>query len=197
MRKNFAVVVLLMLVLLLNAAFGQVQIYNIDKVHSQIGFEVTHMVISEVQGEFKDYEVSLMFDKDNLANSTVEARIKVASIDTDEQKRDDHLKSADFFDAGNHPEIVFKSKKIEKKGDGYVAYGDLTIRGASKEVALPFEVKGPVKDPWENTRIGIKAELTINRQDFGISWNKTLDAGGVVVGDEVGIGIKTEFIAAQ
>jgi polyisoprenoid-binding protein YceI len=197
MRRNFGVVVLFMLVMLVNAVFGQAQKYNIDKSHSGIGFEVAHLVITDVQGEFKDYDVNLMLDHNNVANSTVETRIKVASIDTDEQKRDDHLRSADFFDAETHPEIVFKSKKIEKKGDNYVAQGDLTIRGVTKEVSLPFEVKGPIQDPRGNTRVGINAEMTINRQDYGVSWNKTLDAGGVVVGDEVKINIKSEFVAAQ
>ena len=107
------------------------------------------------------------------------------------------MRSPDFFDAETHPEIVFKSKKIEKNDEGYVAHGDLTIRGVTKEVALPFEVKGPITDPWGNTRIGVQGELTIDRQEYGVSWNKTLDTGGLVVGDEVEIEIKMEFIAAK
>jgi polyisoprenoid-binding protein YceI len=197
MRKYFGVVVVFVISLLVNVAFGQSQKYSIDKSHSEIGFEVTHMVIADVKGEFKDYDVNLMFDPNDLANSTVETRVKIASIDTDEQKRDNHLRSSDFFDAENHPEIVFTSKKIEKKGDTYVAHGDLSIRGVTKEVSLPFEIKGPIQDPWGNTRIGVDAEMTINRQDYGVSWNKTMDAGGVVVGDEVRIVIKGEFIAAK
>lgn len=197
MRKYFGVVVIFVLSVLVNAAFGQAQKYSIDKSHSEIGFEVTHMVIADVKGEFKDYDVNLMFDPNDLANSAVETRVKIASIDTDEQKRDNHLRSSDFFDAENHPEIVFTSKKIEKKGDTYVAHGDLSIRGVTKEVSLPFEIKGPIQDPWGNTRIGVDAEMTINRQDYGVSWNKTMDAGGVVVGDDVRIAIKGEFIAAK
>jgi len=197
MKKYFGVVIIFVLSLLVNAAFGQAQKYSIDKSHSEIGFEVSHMVIADVQGEFQDYEVNFMFDPNNPSNSLVETRVKIASIDTDEQKRDDHLRSGDFFDAENHPEIVFTSKKIEKKGDAYIAHGDLSIRGVTKEVSLPFEVKGPIKDPWGNNRIGVNGEMTINRHDYGVSWNKTLDAGGVVVGDEVKIVIKSEFIAVQ
>jgi polyisoprenoid-binding protein YceI len=186
-----------MTALWINVALGQPQQFNIDKAHSHIEFEVSHMVISEVNGEFHDYEVNLMFDANDVTNSSVETRIKVASIDTDQEKRDNHLRSSDFFDAETHPEIVFKSKKIEKSSDEYIAHGDLTIRGVTKEVALPFKVKGPIKDSYGNTRIGVEASLTINRQDYGVSWSKTLDGGGLVAGNEVKIGIQAEFTAAQ
>lgn len=197
MHRFSFIAVLLLAALWINVALGQPKQFNIDKAHSHIGFEVSHMVISEVSGEFHDYEVNLLFDPNDVTKSSVETRIKVASIDTDQEKRDNHLISSDFFDAETYPEIVFKSKKIEKSGDGYIAYGDLTMRSVTKEVALTFKVKGPIKDPRGNTRIGIEADLTINRQDYSISWSKTLDGGGLVAGNEVKIGIQAEFIAAQ
>ena len=197
MKKICAVMLLLALIALTGVTAAQGSKYDVDKVHSHIGFDVTHLVISKVHGEFKDYEIDLLYNEKDVTKTTVEVRIKVTSIDTDNQKRDDHLRSSDFFDAANNPEIIFKSKKIEKSDNGYVAHGDLTIRGVTKEVALPFKVNGPVKDPWGNTRIGIEANLTINRHDYGVSWNKALDGGGFVVGDEVEIGIQTSLIASQ
>lgn len=197
MHRFSFISVLLMVVLWFNIALGQPKQFNIDKAHSHIEFEVSHMVISEVNGEFHDYEVNLMFDPSDVTKSSVETRIKAASIDTDQERRDNHLRSSDFFDAETYPEIIYKSKKIEKSADGYVAHGDLTIRGVTKEVALPFKVKGPIKDSQGNTRVGIEANLTINRQDYGVSWNKTLDGGGLVAGDDVKIGIQAEFTAAQ
>jgi polyisoprenoid-binding protein YceI len=168
--------------------------FNIDKVHSKVGFSVTHMVVATVTGEFNDYEVNLNFDKENLSNSDVTARIKVATIDTENERRDNHLRSDDFFNAEKYPEIIFVSNTFEKTDDGYLAHGQLTIRDVTKEVALPFIVKGPITDKWGNTRIGISAELTINRQEYGVKWNDTLDNGGLVVSDEVGIKIDAEFI---
>lgn len=168
--------------------------WAIDKAHSQVGFEVDHMVITTVDGHFGDYDVKLSFDPNDPSAFSVEAVIKIASINTENQKRDDHLRSADFFDAESHPEMVFKSNTLVKKDDGYVAKGFLTIRGVTKPLDLPFTVKGPVKDPWGNTRIGVNATAEINRQDFGVSWSKTLDGSGLVVSDEVKINIKSEFI---
>lgn len=194
-RYSFVSFVLLM-TLWSSAVLGQPKEFNIDKAHSHIGFDVSHMVISEVHGEFHDYNVNLMFDINDVTKSSVETHIKVASIDTDQERRDNHLRSSDFFDAETYPEIIFKSKRIEKSGDGYIANGDLAMRGVTKEVALPFKIKGPIKDPRGNTRIGIEANLTVNRQDYGISWSKTLDGGGLVAGDEVKIGIQAEFTAA-
>lgn len=194
---RFSFFLVLAMALWINVALSQPRQFNIDKAHSHIAFEVSHMVISEVNGEFHDYEVNLMFDANDVTKSSVETRIKVASIDTDQEKRDNHLRSSDFFDAETHPEIIYKSKKIEKSSDGYVAHGDLTIRGVTKEVALPFKVKGPIKDSRGNTRIGVEANLTINRQDYGVSWSKTLDGGGLVAGNDVKIGIQAEFTAAQ
>ncbi|HED09963.1 MAG TPA: polyisoprenoid-binding protein [Caldithrix abyssi] len=168
--------------------------YVNDKSHTTIGFEVTHMVISTVEGEFKDYDVSLTFDPQDLSKFNVEANIKLASVDTDNLKRDNHLRSPDFFNAEKYPLMTFKSSKVEKTDNGYVAIGTLTLHGITKDLRLPFTVKGPIKDPWGNTRIGINATTIINRKDFNVSWSKTMDGGGLVVSDDVRIVINAEFI---
>jgi polyisoprenoid-binding protein YceI len=167
--------------------------YSIDKKHSTVGFEVSHMVISDVTGKFTDFNASLTFDADNLSDFSVEATIKMASVNTEDKDRDDHLRKPDFFDVAKHPEMTFKGTKIKKSDDGYIVSGTLTMRGVSKEVDLPFEVKGPIKDPWGNTRIGVEASTVINRKDFGINWSKTLDGGGLMVGNDVEIKINAEF----
>lgn len=173
--------------------------YRVDEAHTNIGFSVRHMVLSKVYGEFKDYDVSLNWDENNLEDSSIEAHIKTASIDTDNERRDNHLKSNDFFDAESHPEIVFKSAKIERDGDGdgYVAQGTLTIRGVTKNVSLPFTVLGHFVQPNGTTRMGIEAGLKINRFDYNVSWDKTLDTGGLVVGKAINIDIQAEFISTN
>jgi polyisoprenoid-binding protein YceI len=168
--------------------------YTIDKNHSEVSFSVTHMVISEVEGNFSDYTVDLNFDQNDLSKFSVETIIKIASINTENEKRDNHLKSPDFFDAAKYPDMIFKSNKLEKTDKGYIAHGTLSMHGISKEVSLPFKVTGPIKDPWGNTRIGVKATLEINRQDFKVKWSQTMDGGGLVVSDEVEINISAEFI---
>jgi polyisoprenoid-binding protein YceI len=170
---------------------------NADKSHTSVGFQVTHMVITKVNGHFNDYEVQFTFDPKNLENFNVEANIKVASVNTENEKRDEHLRSADFFDTEKYPDMVFKSTKAVKTEDGYKAIGTLTIKDVTKEVELPFTLTGPVKGPWGNTRYGIEAKTTINRKDFNVLWNKTMDAGGLVVSDEVDIIINAQFIAAK
>ena len=170
---------------------------SLDKSHTNVGFQVTHMVITKVNGQFNDYEVKFNFDPKNLEAFNVETVIKVASVDTENEKRDEHLRSADFFDTEKYPEMVFKSTKAVKTEDGYKAIGTLTIKDVTKQVELPFIVTGPVKGPWGNTRYGIEAKTTIDRKDFNVLWNKTMDAGGVVVSDEVDIIINAQFIAAK
>ncbi len=168
--------------------------YAADTPHTNIGFSVKHMVITNVKGKFKDFEVIFNYDENDISKSSVTATIKAASIDTDNEKRDNHLRSGDFLMVEKYPEITFVSKDIRKKGDDYVANGTLTIRGVTKEIQLPFEILGKIKDPYGNTRLGLEASTTINRHDFGVSWNKTLDTGGLVVGDEVGLNFDVEFI---
>lgn len=168
--------------------------YEIDKPHTRVGFAVKHMVISTVRGEFSDYDGKIFFDENDMTKSSVEGSIKVASITTNNEKRDNHLRSGDFFDAEKYPEIKFKSKKVTKKGSDYVMIGDFTMRNVTKEVEIPFKFIGTVKDPWGGKRVGIEAEFKINRKDFGVAWSKALDNGGLVVSDEVTIEIAFEGI---
>lgn len=171
--------------------------YTVDNVHSQVHFKVDHLVISTVRGEFNDYSANIEADPASRTVTSVQAVVKVASIDTKNKKRDDHLRSADFFDAGNHPEMTFKSTKVVGKGDDITVYGDLTIRGNTRNVELRGKFRGEVKDPWGNSKAGFEAKGKINRQDFGLSWNKTLDTGGLVVGNEVEIGLEIEAARAK
>lgn len=171
--------------------------YQIDPVHSTIGFSVKHLVISNVKGNFTDFSGVIYLDDKDVKNSRVEVTIKAASINTRNEKRDTHLKSPDFLDVEKYPEITFKSKKIEMTDNGYLIVGDLTIKGTTKEVSFPFTYFGPINDPWGNQRIGVQASLTINRQDFGVSWNKTLDNGGLVVGNDVNIEINIEAVKVK
>ncbi len=168
--------------------------YVPDKAHSNIGFTVRHMVITTVPGKFSDYDVTFMFNESDLANSHVKAVIKTATIDTDNQKRDEHLRSPDFLDAQNYPHITFESNEIQKTDDGYVAKGTLTIRGISKEIEMPFKMLGPINDPWGNQKIGVEASLDINRFDYNVKWDKTLDTGSLVVSDEVKVKLDLQLV---
>ena len=171
--------------------------WNLDLSHSSVEFAVKHMVISSTKGRFAKYEVDANVDEQNLANSSATVRIDAASVDSRDEKRDAHLRSADFFDAENHPFITFTTKRLEPKGgDDYKLIGDLTIRGITREVSLNGEVTGPVKDPWGGTRFGISAQGKVNRKDFGLTWNGVLEAGGLLVGDDVKLSIETELVKA-
>lgn len=168
--------------------------YSVDKSHTVVAFEVTHMVISKVSGKFADFSSTLTFDENNLDNFVIETIVKIESVSTENEKRDNHLKSNDFFNAEKFPEMVFKSSKVEKTENGYVAHGSLTIRDITKNIEMPFKVTGKITDPWGNDRIGIEASTEINRQEFDVKWSKSMDAGGLVVSDEVTIKINAEFI---
>jgi polyisoprenoid-binding protein YceI len=169
-------------------------VYTIDPAHSDVSFQVRHLV-SQVRGRFNDYGGTINMDPANLAKSSVEFRVKAASIDTQLPDRDKHLRSADFFDAEKYPEIVFKSSKITATGkDKYDVAGTLTIRGVSKPVTLPVTFLGNVKDPWGNEKAGFSTETEVNRKDFGMVWNAALDNGGVVLGDTVKVAIDLEVL---
>jgi polyisoprenoid-binding protein YceI len=168
--------------------------YTIDPAHSNAMFAVKHMMVSTVRGGFGKVQGTLNLDEKDISKSSVTATIDTASIDTDQPKRDDHLRSPDFFDAQNYPNITFKSTKVQKAKNGLKVTGDLTIRDVTKAVVL--EVEGPtkpVKDPSGNMKIGAAATTKVNRQDFGLKWNAPIEAGGVVVGDEVKISLDLEF----
>lgn len=172
--------------------------YNIDTTHTTVGFSIQHMVISKVKGRFNEFSGSIQVDpKANPSVTGANIVIKVASIDTANTKRDEHLRAPDFFDAAKFPDMTFETVKMEKKGNDYVAHGKLTMRGVTKEIALPFKLNGPITDPWGNTRVGIEARVTLNRKDYGLTWSKTLETGGLVVGDEVEIEIQLEAVKAK
>jgi polyisoprenoid-binding protein YceI len=169
--------------------------YTIDGSHSSANFGVKHLMVSTVRGHFSKVAGTADWNDKNLGASKLEATIEVATVDTRDVKRDEHLKSADFFDAAKFPTMTFKSTKFEKKGGTLLIVGDLTIKGVTKPVTLTVEgPTAPVKDPWGNERIGASATTKINRKDFGINWNRNMDAGGVVVGDEVSITLDVELV---
>ncbi len=171
--------------------------WNLDTAHSSVEFSIRHMMIASVKGRFARYEVDASVDEANLENSSATVRIDVNSIDTREPQRDAHLRSPDFFDAEHYPQIVFVSKRIEKRGGAdYRITGDLTIKNVTREVSFNAEVNGPVKDPWGGTRAVLTAETKVNRKDFGLNWNAALEAGGWLVGDDVKLSIDLELVKA-
>ncbi|HXM65234.1 MAG TPA: YceI family protein [Candidatus Acidoferrum sp.] len=172
--------------------------WNIDPVHSVAEFKVKHMMISNVKGQFTRVNGVLTLNETDLSQSHVEASIEAASINTRDEQRDGHLKSADFFDAEKFPTLSFKSTRVSRAGDGELAVtGDLTVHGVTRTVV--FNVEGPSpagKDPWGNTRRGLSATTRISRKDFGLTWNATLETGGFLVGDEITITLDVQFIKA-
>jgi polyisoprenoid-binding protein YceI len=172
--------------------------WDFDNAHSSVEFTVRHLLVSKVRGRFTKWTGKLEIDEQDLSRSRVEVDIDVASVDTHEPQRDAHLRSGDFFEAETHPRIVFVSKRVEDKGKDHLAVtGDLTIRGMTREVVLDVERGGIVaKDPWGKRRAGFTATLTINRKDFGVSFNQVLDQGGLALSEEVAITIEIEATAA-
>jgi polyisoprenoid-binding protein YceI len=172
--------------------------WNIDPVHSVAEFKVKHMMISNVKGQFAGIKGFLTLDEVNISNSQVQASIDAASITTRDAQRDAHLKSADFLDVEKIPTLSFKSTRVSRVGNGELAVaGDLTIHGVTRNVV--FAVEGPTppaKDPWGNIRLGLSGTTKINRKDFGLTWNATLETGGILVGDEVTITLDAQFVKA-
>lgn len=169
--------------------------WQIDFAHSGIGFSVRHMMISKVRGQFEKFSGHVNFDENDPTQTAVDITIEISSINTRDGQRDNHLRSADFFDAANYPVMAFKSKQVEQLSDdeGRLV-GDLTIRGVTKEVALDVEYAGQSKSPWGTTSAGFTATATINRKDWGLNWNQALETGGVLVGEKVQISIELELI---
>jgi polyisoprenoid-binding protein YceI len=160
--------------------------YSIDPTHSRVGFVARHAMVTKVRGSFNEFEGSGYFDAENPAASRLELTIQAASIDTRNADRDAHLRSNDFFDMENHPEIRFVSTAVEQlDADSYRVTGGLTIKGVTKPVAVDFEYTGAAVDPYGNQRVGFEGTTTVNRKDWGVSWNAALDAGGVLVGEKV------------
>ena len=181
-----------------NASPASTTTWKIDPAHSHAEFKVKHMMISNVKGSFSGVSGTLIEDTADPTRSQVEATIDISTITTGDAARDTHLKSADFFHHDEHPQMVFKSTKVEEKGpEEYAVTGDLTVHGVTKPVT--FAVEGPSapgKDPWGNTRIGLSATTKINRKDFGLSWNAPLETGGILVGEDVQISLDVQFIKA-
>lgn len=170
-------------------------VWQIDPAHTTAEFSVRHMMISNVRGRFGTIEGTVTGDLADPTQAQVEAKIDVASVDTRNEQRDQHLRSADFFDVENHPHITFKSRRIERAGDNeYKIVGDLTIRGVTREVVLDATFQGQAKSPWGQQVAGFSATTKLNRKDFGLTWNTALETGGVLVGDEVKVEIQAELI---
>lgn len=169
--------------------------YTLDPAHTTIGFKVKHLMIANVKGSFEKFKGMVVIDEKDITRSKVNVSIEIASINTNIAKRDEHLRSGDFFDAGKYPAMTFDSTKVERAGaDTLKVTGNLTIKGVTKQVVLTVEgPSGEIKSPQGVVKRGASAVATINRQDFGVSWNKKLDAGGVVVADDVHIIIDAEL----
>jgi polyisoprenoid-binding protein YceI len=168
--------------------------WAIDPTHSEIGFKVKHMMFTNVSGKFNNYEATITSNENNFENAAIEFSADIKSIDTGNTDRDNHLRSADFFDVENSPKMTFKSTSFTKIDDGnYELTGNLNIRGVEKQVKLPVEFSGIMTDPWGNTKVGLNITGKINRKDWGLNWNSALEAGGVLVSDDVRLNIELQF----
>lgn len=169
--------------------------YQIDNAHSQIQFTVRHMMISRVRGWFEKFSGEFEIDENNPADSKIDVRIEAASINTREPQRDAHLRSPDFLDAEKYPYLTFTSKRVEVLDSTHAKlYGDLTIRDVTHEVAMDVEYNGQAKSPWGTTSLGFNGHTVINRKDWDLTWNKALETGGVLVGEEITIDIELELV---
>ena len=180
-------------VLLLNSFAYGADIYKVDPLHTSVGFSVRHLGINNVKGKFKEFEGALVLEGDTLKEAS--GTIQVQSVDTGVEKRDNHLRTADFFDEAKYPTITFKTKRVEK-GDGEqpILIADFTMRGVTKELRLPAKMSKPTKDPWGGVRVGLEAKAKLNRKDYGINYNELLETGAMPVGEEVELEINTEAV---
>ena len=159
--------------------------YTLDVAHTRLGFSARHAMVTTVRGAFKDFEGTAHIDTANPADSTVSLTIKADSIDTGVADRDAHLRSADFFEIEQHPEITFNSTNVERDGDDWTITGDLTVKGITKPIAVEFESTGSARDPFGNLRIGFEGHTTLSRKDWGLTWNAALETGGFLVSDKI------------
>ena len=186
-----------LITLALTALFAmgaQAATWTIDTGHSSVNFKVRHMMVSKVSGSFAGFSGTLEFDAENPLDASVNAEIQVATVDTNDEKRDGHLVSADFFDAENHPTMTFRSTGLKADGDDWILLGELTMLGKTRPIELELEYNGEVADPWGNVRAGFSAEGEIDRRDYEMTWNKSMDKGGIVVGNEVELELEIEAI---
>lgn len=169
--------------------------WNIDPSHTLVEFAVRHMMLATVKGNFSGVSGTLIGDPNDLTNAKISVSVDINTIDTRNADRDQHLRSADFFDAENFPKMTFESRNITRTGENtYNIEGDLTIRGTTRPITLEAEFMGVGPDPWGNTRAGFEATGKLNRKDYGLTWNAALETGGVLVGEEVKITISAEFV---
>lgn len=196
--KHFIKIIAICLTLAL-PALSSATTWNIDPDHSNIGFKVRHLMVSNVNGRFEKYSGTVDIDDKNITKSSAQVSIDTNSINTNVQKRDEHLRSADFFDVAKYPTMTFVSKKVMQAGkDKLKVTGDLTLHGVTRSVVL--DVEGPtreIKDPWGTIRRGATATTKINRKDYGVVWNAALETGGVVIGDEITITLEIEMVKSQ
>lgn len=197
LRRMVSLVIGGLMIALPTGVWSETARWEVDPDHSIIEFRVAHMVVSKTAGRFTDYSGFVEMDPDTKTFKTIEAVINTASVNTDQVKRDTHLRNADFFDVERFPTMTYKLKSYKKQGEVYTAVGELTLRGVTKEITLVGTFNGVTKDPWGNTRAGFNAEGKLNRKDFGMIWNKTLDSGGLVVGDEVQLRLDIECIKSK
>lgn len=165
--------------------------WTVDPSHSSVGFVVRHMMVSKVRGRFTDYDADVVIDEDP-AKSKVSATVQMASIDTNDKSRDEHLRSGEFFDVENHPTMTFEATGVSGSGSNYQLAGELTVRGVTKPVVFDVEFHGVGKNPWGATVAGFSATSTISREQFGLSWNQALETGGFLVGDKVNLELEIE-----
>lgn len=171
------------------------QVWEIDQSHSIAAFTIRHLMITNVRGQFGNVGGQVVGDPENLIGGSAELTIDVATVDTHQKDRDNHLRSADFFDVEHYPTMTFKSREIRSRGDRrYDVEGDLTIRGVTKPVTVDVEFQGTQKDPWGGLRAAFTGECRLNRKDFGLTWNQALESGGVLVGDEVRVTVELETV---
>ena len=194
MRKT--IILAMSFVLLISAAgLSEAAEWNADTAHSVLTFKVRHL-FSKTAGRFDDWAATIVFDPEYVEQGSVEVTVQTASVTTDNDDRDAHLKSPDFFNVEEHPSMSFKSTKIEKSEDGFVMHGALTMLGVTKEIDIPFEFLGAGPDPWGSIRAGFSGKVTIDRKDFGMEWNKSMDKGGFILGEDVEIEIEIEAVQA-
>jgi len=168
--------------------------YAVDPTHSSLGFTARHLVVSKVRGQFRKFDSELDLDPSDWSRSKIVVKIDTASVDTGVSDRDGHLRSPDFFDAAAHPVATFTSTRIEPKGDRLAIAGELTIRGNTRPVTLDAEFLGESKDPWGNAKAGFSAHATLDRREFGLTWNKALETGGMLVGDKIELAIDLQAV---
>ncbi len=169
--------------------------YAVDTSHSSVGFSVRHLGLSKVKGSFQDFNGSVVWDDQDLSKSSIKGVVKIASVDTQNEKRDTHLKASDFFDAAKYPEMKFESKKILKDKDGkYTIVGDLTIKNVTKEISAPLNLTEVLTDPWGKVRRGFETAFKINRNDFGISFNNKLQNGSFVLSEDIEISLDVQGV---